>query len=241
MSIYLSISKHSESLADRCAEVLESLGQQALERDGRFVAVLSSSDTLKEVYARWAARSTLDWSKVIVVADMAPPAALDGEGNGQDSLESALFSALPNPPQVIRPEGGLDNPEETARVYEAQIREVLGQRARAHVSLLELAVDGHTASLYPGSDAVRESDRLCLPNLSPQGESEFALTVPFLRRTHKLMFVAAGAERADAVRRVLEGRLVPEDLPAQFFLRDDRLNVNLLLDEAAAAGLSRRV
>ncbi len=40
--------------------------------------------------------------------------------------------------------------------------------------------------------------------------------------------------------RLLEGHLDPEALPAQFLLRDDRLNVNLLMDEDAAARLSRQ-
>jgi 6-phosphogluconolactonase/glucosamine-6-phosphate isomerase/deaminase len=54
------------------------------------------------------------------------------------------------------------------------------------------------------------------------------------------MFLAAGAEKAAVLKRVLEGPLDPEGLPAQFFLRDERLNVNLLMDEPAAAQLSRR-
>ncbi|MDH4249481.1 MAG: 6-phosphogluconolactonase, partial [Deltaproteobacteria bacterium] len=167
MSIYLSISKHPGGLAARCAEVLETLGHQAQERDDRFIVALSSSPTLHEVYSRWAAQSTLDWSRVIVLADQERLGSSGDGGNGGDALEESLLRSLSARPQVIRPETATEDPEQAAKAFEAQIREVLGRNGRAHVSLLDLGVDGHTAALYPGSEAVRESDRLCLPIVSP--------------------------------------------------------------------------
>ena len=106
---------------------------------------------------------------------------------------------------------------------------------------LGLAPHGHTASLFPGMEAVKQSDALCVSTPSPDGATQrLTMTVPCLREARKLFFLATGGEKAAIVNRLMEGPLNPEELPAQFFLRDDRMNVNLLLDEAAAARLSRR-
>ena len=76
---------------------------------------------------------------------------------------------------------------------------------------------------------------------SPDGATQrLTMTVPCLRDARKLFFLAAGGEKAAIVNRLMEGTLNPEELPAQFFLPADRMNLNLLWDYAATARLPRR-
>ncbi|MDH5750902.1 MAG: 6-phosphogluconolactonase [Deltaproteobacteria bacterium] len=239
MTIYLSVSEDNDAYVRRCAEVFDALGFQALERDGRFVVSLAGGETPREVYAGWAKHSRLPWSKVVLLFGDEHCLTEDKPGSNHQMVQESLLENLGEQPQVLRMEGENTDAAQAALAYEAQLREVLGSQGRVHLTLLGLSPGGETASLFRGSEAVKESDRLCVVTTSPGGGERLTLTVPFLRRSHKIFFLASGSQKAEIVKQVLEGRLSPEEYPAQFFLRDDRLNVNLLLDRDAASQLTR--
>lgn len=240
MTVYLAVSPEQDSLAERAAGVLDTLGSKALETDGHFVVALAGGSTPRALYRRWAETSALDWKRVILLFGDERCVPAEDERSNYRMVRESLLDALSEPPEVLRVPGELSDAAAAARSYEFTLREALGPEGRIHVALLGLGEDGHTASLFPGGPALRENDAWCAGAEAPDGLARVTLTVPCLRRARKLMFLVAGAGKADIVRAAMEGPLDPEALPAQFFLRDDRLNVNLLLDEAAAANLSRR-
>jgi len=246
MALYLSISPDPATLAERAAEVLEVLGGKAIETYGRFILCLAGGNTPRALYEQWAKQSSLDWGRVVLLFGDERCVPPDDPRSNYRMVAESLLATLPNQPYMLRMEGEAEDPAQAALNYDHALRELLGQQGAIHVALLGVGPDGHTASLFPGSDALREGSAFCVRTDAPASAaggrevSRLTLTVPALRRARKLMFLAAGAEKADVLQRVVEGPLDPESMPAQFFLRDERLNVNLLMDEAAAANLSRR-
>lgn len=132
-------------------------------------------------------------------------------------------------------------PHEAAERYEAELRRVFGiapgEIPAFDVVLLGIGADGHTASLFPGTVALRVRDRLVVANPVPQlGTVRITLTVPVLQEARVVFVLATGAEKAPAVERALRGVDDPEAVPAQI-LRHARGTVVWLLDRAAASRL----
>jgi 6-phosphogluconolactonase len=100
--------------------------------------------------------------------------------------------------------------------------------------LLGLGPDAHTASLFPGTRALRERRRLAVSNWVEQLDTErITLTPPVLNGAACVVFLVSGEEKATALKAVLEGRPDPDRLPAQM-IRPERGALIWLVDRAAA-------
>lgn len=102
---------------------------------------------------------------------------------------------------------------------------------------LGVGPDGHTASLFPFDEPLRERDRAVGTALHrPLGEWRLTLTLPVINAAARVEILALGAEKAAIVRKVIEGPLDPFRLPAQLVRPVERV---WMLDAAAGAGLGR--
>jgi len=110
--------------------------------------------------------------------------------------------------------------EEAAQDYEDELRRFFGgETPRFNLVLLGLGVDGHTASLFPGTPAVREKvlwvaavSRSVPP---PPLVERVTLTLPVLNAAAQVLFLVSGAEKAERLAQVLHGPSQPDLLPAQ--------------------------
>ena len=104
------------------------------------------------------------------------------------------------------PWGEMIEPEDSAAHYEAMLRSVHADRP-PDVVLLGMGDDGHTASLFPGTDALTEDRRWYVANEVPQlGETRLTATFPLLWRAKRIMFLVTGQGKAPAVRDSFAGR-----------------------------------
>jgi 6-phosphogluconolactonase len=138
---------------------------------------------------------------------------------------------------VVRMEGEL-GPQAGAGAYEAAVRERLGGDPRWDLLLLGLGPDGHTASLFPGKPEVEETGRLVagvpLAGLPPQ-VPRISMTLPCLNAARHVVFLATGADKAQAVARAFGD---PPDLSAPAArVQPTAGSLTVLLDEAAAGAL----
>lgn len=237
MSLRIETAADADALAAKAVDRLEALGHTAIRERGKFLLALAGGNTPKAVYQRWSSVSTLDWTKVTLLFGderCVPPTHADSNFH---MVEGALLGGLRVKPQIYRMDGEEPDPNVAARRYENTLRDLLGNDGRLDLALLGIGEDGHTASLFPRQPALREGKRLCMRTAAPTGQPRLTLTVPVLRNARELMFLVVGKEKAATMNRVLEGRLDPESLPSQFFLRDGRLSVTLMLDRAAAVNV----
>ncbi|MES2391544.1 MAG: 6-phosphogluconolactonase [Acidobacteriota bacterium] len=152
-----------------------------------------------------------------------------------------LLSKVPIPEaQVYRMEGELD-PEEAASRYESVLRNSMkleGAESPAF-DLLELGMgpDGHTASLFPHTEALDVMGRLVIANHVPQKDTwRITLTWPVINQASEVVFEVEGPSKTDVLAEVLTGPRDPERLPSQL-IRPSNGRLLFLLDEAAAAKL----
>lgn len=222
-------------LAERAVELLEGWGAESLAERGMFHVVLSGGSTPRATYRVWGQRSRLDWGRVhLWFGDerCVPPQHPDSNAG---MVEAELVADLPLPPRMLRMRGEDPDPENAAREYGRALKTHFDAGGALDVALQGIGGDGHTASLFPGQEAVRETHHLCVATLAPGGNSKrITLTPPAIKRARYLLFLAAGPDKAEIVRTVVEGTPEPVKYPAQLFLRDETLSVTLLVDEAAA-------
>jgi 6-phosphogluconolactonase len=167
-----------------------------------------------------------------------PPA--DKDSNYRMTNE-AMLSHVPLPAsQVYRMEGELEA-EVAASKYEATIRTAFrlegAETPVFDLVLLGMGDDGHTASLFPHTQAIHELGRLVVANHVPQKETwRITLTWPVIDRGREVAFEIEGADKAGVIRDVFLGEYDPESKPSQL-IRPASGQLTLLLDAGAAAML----
>jgi 6-phosphogluconolactonase len=117
--------------------------------------------------------------------------------------------------------------------YESELRLAFGARGDEPPAFdliwLGMGPDGHTASLFPGSEALDETERWVVGNWAPLPQAwRMTLTFPVLNAARAVIFAVEGANKADALRRIREGG---SGLPAE---RVDGDHVEWIIDAAAA-------
>ena len=140
----------------------------------------------------------------------------DPRNNARMALD-ALLAHVPVPPSNIhRIPTDVPGPAESARLYEATLREFHGGRALDEpvfsLVLMGMGADGHTASLYPGDPALEEEERWVLPIAQAKLEPfvpRVTLTFPALASTHEMLFLVSGADKREALARIERGEPLP--------------------------------
>jgi 6-phosphogluconolactonase len=202
-----------------------------------FSLVLSGGSTPKALYELLASdpyKSQLNWSKVdIFFGDerCVPP---DHPDSNYLMAHMAMLSKLPLPePNIHRMRGELA-PQDAAIEYGKLLKERFHDDGPDLV-LLGMGDDGHTASLFPGTQALDETHHRCVANHVPKLDAwRITMTYPFLNKAAQVMFLVAGASKTGRVREVLEGPRDFHRLPSQGIQPVGKLT--WLLD-AAASGM----
>ncbi len=183
---------------------------------------LSGGNTAREGYERLAGIA-LDWSSIDVYFGDERWVAVDDPESNEGMARQALLEAV-RPHAIHSLRGAGDTPAAAAAAYDARLR------TAPPIDLVHLGLgpDGHTASLFPGSAALAERERLVVENeddLHPHPRLTF--TYPAIARSGLAVFTVAGADKRDAFDRVRAG----EDLPATHV---EAPRVIWLVDPAAA-------
>jgi 6-phosphogluconolactonase len=122
----------------------------------------------------------------------------------------SLLSKIAIPAGNVHPMSGDKEPRAPAAEYEQMLREFFGLAPgawpRLDLILLGLGDDGHTASLFPGTPAVNETDRLVAANhVAKLRADRLTLTLPVLNSGRCVVFLVAGSSKAGVVRQILGG------------------------------------
>ncbi|MGE5894437.1 MAG: 6-phosphogluconolactonase [bacterium] len=208
-------------------------------RRGRRTSIaLSGGTTPRAVYEKLAGISragALDWKAVHLFwgdERLVPP---DNAGSNYRMARQSLISRIPIPPENIHRIRGELSAGEAAERYEGDLRDFFGAVGfpAFDLVLLGLGADGHTASLFPHSSALKERQRW-VTTAESGGMQRVTLTLPVLNSAEHVIFIASGKEKAEAVFRTLSGPQSPEDRPAEG-VNPIRGNVLWLLDKRAAS------
>lgn len=229
------------ALADAAADLVVSAAREAVAARGRFLLALSGGATPRQTYRRLAQVAQGEtglWSRTWVFFGDERWVPADHPESNHRMARETLLDRVPVPAgQVFAMRTG-DDPEAAAAAYARTLAEVFGTRRgelpRFDLVLLGMGLDGHTASLFPGSPALREVFRsvVAVHAAAAAIPQRLTLTFPVFNAAARVAFLVSGAEKAKAVRAVLRERA---PLPAGL-VRPERGELVWLLD-AAAAGL----
>jgi 6-phosphogluconolactonase len=233
-----------EAISQAAACQFEELAS-AHAREGRnFSAALSGGSTPARLYELLASPNrTIPWDRVQlfqVDERCVPP---DHPESNFKMIREALLQHISIPVSNFHRMGAENRDLDAAsRQYAQEMAEVLhpekGEWPRIDLVFLGMGTDGHTASLFPGSPALTERELWVRPNYSDRLKTfRLTLTYPVLNAAAQVIFLVAGADKAETLRDVLGGSQQAPGFPAQGV---QPVNGRLVwyLDQAAARLLS---
>jgi len=233
------------TLSQQAAQYIVHLAKESFVTRGRFSIALSGGTTPRVLYGLLgseAYRSQIDWSKVdIFWSDERCVPSTSPESNYVMAQEVLLSHVPLSPEQVHRMPADQPDHDAASQAYTREMQQVFGTDGIPHFDLIQLGMgpEGHTASLFPHQPALHEQQRLVMfVNVPKPPPLRLTFTPPTLNAARHVLFLVAGAEKAEAVQAALAGDYQPEEYPAQI-VRPAHGDVVWMLDEAAADKLRR--
>lgn len=221
-----------EAVARRGAGLLAAAARDAVARRGRFLLAISGGTTPWRML-RLLASEDVPWPRVhlLQVDERVAP-----EGHPDRNLTRLRESLLAHLPEAVAGVAAMpvDLPDlaAAAAAYQRALRSLAGEPPVLDLVQLGLGADGHTASLLPGDEALREAGDVAVTG-PYQGRRRLTLTLGTLNRAHRVLWVVTGAEKAPALARLVAG---DDAIPAGRVRRDRALLVADLAARPAARG-----
>jgi 6-phosphogluconolactonase len=244
LRIEYNVTADAAALAARAAEQFTQAAEKAAAERGRARIAISGGSTPKATFELLADaaqpwRGRMPWEKLEIFWVDERCVAPDQPDSNYRMTKEALLDKVPlKPEQVHRMEGELD-PQVGAARYESMLRDAFrlegAESPRFDLVALGMGPDGHTASLFPHTEALNEMTRLVVANHVAQKDVwRITLTWPVINHASSVFFLIGGADKAELVQQVFMGKSDPERLPSQLIWPSSGI-LTLILDEAAAA------
>ena len=232
-------------LAGAACGRIEEIIDHSLGERGVCSVALSGGETPRAVYRLLAAdkyKVSINWTRVHVFFGderLVPP---DDPESNFGMAQSTMLSRLPIPPGNINRVRGELPAGQAVEEYRRRVKEFFGDGpAMFDLVLLGLGKDGHTASLFPGSDALSESEASVTAVLAPGVKTQRAtLTLPVINNARHILFLVTGRSKATIVRDVLAAEHPAPALPATM-VRPVNGDVEWVIDSDAASQLTEDV
>jgi 6-phosphogluconolactonase len=230
-----------DQLAHAAAEVFVERGEQT---PGVYRVALSGGHTpiaLHHLLSASPYRERVAWERVQFYWGDDRCVSPDDEQSNYRMARETLLDPLGIPAEQIHRMRTELPPAEAADQYEQELRATFnlaeGALPRFDFNLLGMGPDGHTASLFPHTAALLETERLVVANEVPQmNTTRITLTAPAINASATIVFLIAGGDKADALATVLRGPVNPEEYPSQLITPTNG-ELLYLLDRDAAAKL----
>jgi 6-phosphogluconolactonase len=232
-----------ESLSRAAAALLVEQANLAVAARGRFSVALSGGNTPRRTYELLATPPFLDqapWDRVHVFWGDERCVPLNDSRSNARMAREAWLDRVPIPSHQIHPMNCAAEPAAAARQYEAQLREFFaGQPPILDLVFLGLGDDGHTASLFPGTTVLAETERWAdAVYVAAQNLYRVTLTPLLINQAAVVAFLVAGGAKAEVLREILHGPRDPARLPSQL-IQPHHGELLWLTDLAAAGSLAQ--
>ena len=211
----------------------------AIQGSGRFTVALSGGSTPRNLYSLLATQSDVPWGQIRFFFSDERHVPPDSPDSNFRMANESLFSRAPIPQEnIFRVPAEIPDADTAAQSYEQTLRQFFqleeDDLPRFDLILLGLGPDGHTASLFPGTAALHEDERLVAANWVEHFKTwRITFTYPVLNNAAAVLFMATGAEKQEALLQVLQGKRDSETYPAQG-IKPTNGGLIWLVDQAAA-------
>ena len=221
-------------LALKAARAFARLADQYVVGCGKFTVALSGGSTPKAMFSVLAADpflNTVPWSAIYFFwgdERCVPP---DHAESNYRMTNEALLSKVPIPPEnIFRIPAEMPDPESAAAEYSAKLTQFfiagaganrtgtapLSSLPRFDLVFLGMGPDGHTASLFPHTTALKAGEQIAVANYVEKFKAHrITLTAATINNARNIVFLAAGEDKAETLKNVLEGSYQPDVYPSQ--------------------------
>ena len=237
------VCRDARELNQKAAEQFIAAANRATKSTGRFTVALSGGSTPMGLYALLASADynrRIPWNQVHLFwgdERCVPP---DHPQSNFRMVRESLLTKIKIPPENVHRMAGEKEPKTAAVEYEEQMMKFFrlseGTLPRFDLILLGLGEDGHTASLFPGSDALNETKQLVAANFVEKFNAHrLTLTLPVLNHGADVVFLVAGQSKAAVVKEILGKKTDSPVLPAARVMPLDGHLTWLITRDAATA------
>ena len=207
----ITVCRDADELARRAAERFVTLARDAVAERGVFTVALSGGSTPKALYSLLATSEfspRISWPRVQLFFGDERSVAPDHAESNYRMVKESLLSRTIIPDENVHRIAGEKEPQVTAAEYEAQLRKHFhiddDSLPRFDLILLGLGEDGHTASLFPGSSALDETEHLVATTyVEKLNAHRLSLTFPVINNAAQIAFLVAGASKSAIVKEIL--------------------------------------
>jgi 6-phosphogluconolactonase len=235
------------AIARRAAQEFVQAATSAVRERNIFNVVLAGGSTPKALYNLLvndpALRSQVPWDKLHLFFGDERHVPPDHQDSNFRMAAEAMISKSPlKPEQVTRIKGEYPDADQAALEYQQALHDYfalkVGEYPRFDLLLAGMGSEGHTLSLFPGTKALHTDGRIAVRNwVGKLCADRITLTAPAASNSAKILFMVTGADKAPALKSVVEGPFEPDQLPAQS-LQPKNGKLLWLVDAAAGSMLT---
>ncbi|CAN5790784.1 6-phosphogluconolactonase [soil metagenome] len=247
-----------EELNNFAADKFIEIGNDAIEKRSEFTVALAGGSTPESLYQLLASEKYKDkllWDSVFFFfGDERNVLPEHAESNFRMANENLFVPLGINAENIFHWNTEFEVPDVIAKDYETKIIDFFDTAENEFpifdLILLGMGDDGHTASLFPFTNAVRTgsgsnrldsfSDKIVVENRVEKLDTwRFTFTFPTINNASNVFFLVKGEDKAKTLNEVLEGEFDPQKLPSQK-VKPTNGNLFWLVDESAAKFLSTK-
>ena len=227
----LEVRHDAQAVASRVADYIEEWLDSTA---GKVSLGLAGGGTPRPTYTELGTRS-IQWERIVCWLGDERWVAHDHPESNVGMIRAELTDRVGA--RLVTPNHALGDPEVAAAAYGRDLAAAFAECADGrgpHLVLLGIGDDGHTASLFPGTAALTETERPFVANWVESKDAwRLTATIPLLARAHRLVFIVTGESKAPMLRRILVDR---EDVPARM-VAEAAGGATWYVDAAAASQL----
>ena len=237
----LIVKKNPADLAKAAADFVAKRIKDVLKTQDRFTIALSGGSTpkaLHELLAKSPYAEQIPWLQLHVFwGDERYVPIDDAQSNAGMAYDTLLGHVFTPEDQIHVWRTDLE-PNAAAADYDRILRDYFkDSEPTFDLVLLGMGDDGHTLSLFPGTEVVHEQSAWTRAYfLDPQNTYRLTLTAPVVNRASCILFLVAGPKKAAPLREVLKGEYHPDTYPSQV-IKPTNGELVWMVDEKAAASL----
>lgn len=256
MSIEIIVKKNLDELSEAAAEFFVETAHAAIDKSGRFTVALAGGSTPKSLYKLLASEKRVDWPHVHFFFGDERNVPHDSPDSNFRMAKETLFDALHIPDvNVFAWDTEIAEPAAIADDYQEKIQGFFSDSKKLEWSpvatppgsdvfskfdlvLLGMGPDGHTASLFPYTSALAETEQIAVANHVEKLDSwRLTLTYPIINNASNIAFLVSGHEKSETLKNVLRGERDFRRFPAQG-VKSTNGRLIWFVDTAAASQLN---
>jgi len=217
--------------------------EQSIQKHGLCNIALSGGNTPYDIYSLLAEnsyRDSVDWSCVHLFWGDERMVSPDHPDSNYGMTRQTLLAHIAIPEDNVHRIRGEIAPEQASIEYTELLHDHF-KKDSSHFDLILLGIgeDGHTASLFPGTDAVVENNQPVTAVFVPKFNTwRVTMTLPVLNAAREIIFLASGSSKSNIVQRILSIEQPTKDIPATLVNPENGM-VHWMMDSDAAALINK--